>query len=279
MPKRLGKRSRKAYKSGGFGSRASGRSRKYRRSGNVRTGGLYRLRGMQSRRGMVRQAELKYTDRNVQSVNAVAGVSDTYDTCYWRGPNGVESNAIQTGALYRVENLNFIQQQTGAYQRIGRKLIIKSILIDLLIGVRNTGNQSVAVKWWLCLDRQANGQGPNPGDVLTTTNGQAPVNVPPNAQLPTVTWVPNIANRQRFRIMKEKEFILTPQIVDQIMLRKCKCYIKCNIPIEYGGTTGAVAEIKSNNIFMMISISFNNAVTQAEVMAADGMMRLRYLDV
>jgi len=30
---------------------------------------------------------------------------------------------------------------------------------------------------------------------------------------------------------------------------------------------------------MMISISFNNAVTQAEVMAADGMMRLRYLDV
>jgi len=30
-------------------------------------------------------------------------------------------------------------------------------------------------------------------------------------------------------------------------------YKKCNIPIEYSGTTGAITEIRSNNIFLLAS--------------------------
>ena len=50
-----------------------------------------------------------------------------------------------------------------------------------------------------------------------------------------------------------------------------ECYIKCNIPIQYNSTAGAIAEVRSNNIFMLYG-------SIAGISTIAGNARIRYTD-
>ena len=285
MPGMLGKRRRKSYGSRRMGGRAPKRPRTSRRSGNLRTGGLYRLRGTKPRGRRVAEAELKFYDRQIHTTNpADAQTDDTNVLALWRtnaGANAQNGAILAAGTWYKlpslVENIN---QGAQSYERIGRKIIIKSILIDLLLGF-NSGAQGQPTSWkfYLMLDKQCNGTSPSVTDIFSQPAGAAGTPTAPSNQDPVTTELPSIANRQRFQILKEKTFTITPQLAQQIMLKPVKHYMRCNIPIEYGGTPGALNTIKSNNIFCLMTSTYNNATTQTLNWGCDGMIRLRYSDL
>ncbi len=69
----------------------------------------------------------------------------------------------------------------------------------------------------------------------------------------------NLANRGRFRVLFDKKYILPPMAADQTAApntiftystKNIDINKKVHIPVEYSGTTGAIAEIASNNLMI-----------------------------
>jgi len=96
---------------------------------------------------------------------------------------------------------------------------------------------------YLVLDKQANGAAAAFTDVMSTTL--------------LATSFHNLANSQRFVVLKKMKFRHVANSGATTALNNTnvpfEMYKKCNIPIEYSGTTGAITEIRSNNIFLLAS--------------------------
>jgi len=163
--------------------------------------------------------------------------------------------------------LTLIPQGTTESTRVGRECTIKSIQINVLLtyipGASTTGVNTVYI--WLVLDKQANGAAAAATDVLTSTNA-------------TLAMV-NIANSDRFVIMRK--WVYTMQAAagaaaafsrDQ---KKLDEYLKCNVPIQYSSTTGAITEIKSNNFFFVAGCE----QSADDVTSVEGTVRLRFTDL
>lgn len=159
--------------------------------------------------------------------------------------------------------LNLIAQGTTESQRIGRKCVIKRIDLkgDITLA-NNIGSATYNV--CLILDTQANGAYPTYTDVFETDS--------PRSFL-------NLANSQRFRVMKRWFGVLNQNAGDgsggyQSVRRTLKFNKSCNIPIEFSSTTGAITEIRSNNLFVM----WDCDITEDDAMNVNMSWRLRFSD-
>lgn len=127
--------------------------------------------------------------------------------------------------------------------RVGRKCTIKSIQMKgrmTLATDTSSGQYNIALVW----DKQANGAYPAYTDVFETDV--------PTAHL-------NLANSGRFVILKrwfgtmnQLTYNDTGAVFGQAT-KALKYYKKCNIPLEFSSTTGAITELRSNNLFLMWS--------------------------
>lgn len=156
-----------------------------------------------------------------------------------------------TGEVPTSGQLVLIPQGVTESTRVGRKCVIKSINITGLAlttyGAATSANSTGGTSVYLVMDKQANGAAAAAADVFTGTNF-------PNA-------VRNLANSTRFVILKKWQHTWQPvagvsgAFAD--LTKTIKYYKKCNIPIEFSSTTGAITEIKSNNLFLMAGASAN----------------------
>jgi len=141
--------------------------------------------------------------------------------------------------------LHAIAQGTGESQRIGRKATLK------YIGVRYTafldsGTIPTAthdtLRVILYHDKQCNGTAAAVTDILETANYQS---------------FNNLANKERFRILSDKTHTLVSRAATTSYGEDAvdtQIHLKVNLPIEYSSTTGAIGEIRSNNInFLVLS--------------------------
>lgn len=131
------------------------------------------------------------------------------------------------------------------------------------IGNDTTGNDTVRII--LYLDKQCNGTAATVTQILESDDFQS---------------FNNLSNKSRFRTLMDRVYDLNAtagmgngtandtvatQINDSL-------FKKVNLPIEYDSTAGAIAEIRSNNICMLILSKDGRAVL-------DSQMRLRYSDL
>jgi len=191
------------------------------------------------------------------------------------GPNA-ELKFFDTDLSFQVDltpevpatgQLNLIPQGTTESQRIGRKCTLKSIQIDGSVSyVPPTSVGGTIVTMALVQDTQCNGVAATPADVYNI-NG---ANLANGA-------LRNLANGQRFRVLQKWDMPMNvgAGIVNAFgqVVKKWKYYKRCNIPIEFSSTTGAITEIRSNNLFL-IAGAFNadDAVT------VDASCRVRFSD-
>jgi len=56
-------------------------------------------------------------------------------------------------------------------------------------------------------------------------------------------------------------------------LKNIEYFMRLNIPLKYSGSTGAITELKTNNIFIMAS-----AFASDDLVSVSGTTRLRYSD-
>lgn len=189
--------------------------------------------------------------------------------------NIIDASISSSGEV--LTSLNLVPQGTTPVTRIGQKITIKSIHMHFLF-TRNGGDDQTAAEATDCakirvlvyIDKQANGAAPAVTDILdTATGGFQAFN--------------NLANRQRFLILKDKNLTLgvracaagsTSGFFVPDSVQTWNWHKKCSIPVEFSSTTGAITEIRSMNIGMLFISSDSTNVTPTAI----GVTRVRFTD-
>ncbi len=168
------------------------------------------------------------------------------------------------------QSINLIPQGVTESTRVGRKCVIKSILMkyECFLGETDaavTFQPNDSFRMLLVLDKQCNGAGPAVLDILETAEFRG---------------FNQISNKGRFRILKDFQVSLNYQcgasdgagVVSAAGYeRSYSFYKKLNIPLEFSSTTGAISEIQSNNLVLLL-ISLNGVAGFAS------RIRIRYTD-
>jgi len=189
-----------------------------------RTGGFY---GLYSRRG---RDELKVIDSG--------------------------SNITAVPSAGQILLINGVSQGTDYNARIGRKILLKSLLVRFTLtpnsGVTN-GSVGDIVRIMIVYDSQTNGTQPVVADILQTSTFDDPI---------------NLTNRDRFKILTDKFLTMgaftmtgTPALATGSPQPKYfKIYKKFNLDVIFGGTGNTVGSVQTGGIFLFI-MSLNNQIT------------------
>lgn len=164
-----------------------------------------------------------------------------------------------------LNTLNAVPQGTTDQTRIGNKITIKNINLhgfasmdDMTTGVFQDGILRVI----LYIDKQANGATAAVTDILKTA---------------ALASFRNMDQVDRFTILKDKTFLVPVRCTNALHTnqgyRPWKMNLKCNIPVHFSSTTGAITEIRSNNIGLLYIT--DSAVTNP---AFVGTARIKFLD-
>lgn len=194
-----------------------------------------------------KDAELKWFDFNVAASNPTTG-----------------GTIIGTGTIVN------IAQNTGQSERIGRKITVKKVqlrtqIIMPALTANGVNVQGDILRVIVYQDKQCNGATAAVLDILTTN-----------------TWnsYRNLSNSNRFIVLSDKTYDSSYEtfsvdaggLFNAIGSRESDNQImKCDIPIEYSGVTGAVNEIRSNNICVL-------AISAQGIVNVNLQFRTRYSD-
>ncbi len=171
-----------------------------------------------------------------------------------------------TGEVPATGQLTLIPQGVTESTRIGRKCVVTSIYVKGAMKLDPTTNSDASplATILLVLDKQCNGAAATATDVMTGTN--------------FVTAVRNLSNSERFTVLKQwmVPFNVSGGVAGayNTMNVPFGWYKKCNIPIDYSATSGAIGTIRSNNLFLLASTSGDGD----DIIAIDGTCRLRFTD-
>lgn len=230
--------------------------RKRGRSWNAPVGGVYKKRRIASaQKGYVR------TTGYYGRFSGKPGEMKFFDT---------DKTGTTVAAAGTVLNSSLLLIPDGTTQstRIGRKITVKHIFVHghlILPATTTPGDTSDRVRIIMYLDKQCNGAAAAVSDILTATD---------------VNSFRNLSETGRFHILYDKVHSMNASSGttagaggDQFgeYMRGFSIKKACNYPIEYNNTTGAIGEIRSNNVGI-IAISASGHCT------ATYKARVRYLD-
>ncbi len=181
-----------------------------------------------------------------------------------------DAQVAANGTIQTSGTIIVIPQGVTEKQRIGRKCIIKNINWRYTISIPEQDAQATpasgdTVRVILYLDKQCNGATATAVGILESDNYQS---------------FNNLANKQRFKILMDKTYTLNyaglasdgAGVVSQAQVQLNDSFFKkCSIPIEYDSTTGAITEIRSNNLGIMLQGQNGSAKFESK-------MRMRFSD-
>lgn len=190
----------------------------------------------------------------------------------------IADNSISaTGDIQNSGTLIVIPQGAGESQRVGRKVVIRKIMFRGEATLNEYAGTTEAdasaanrVRIIFYVDKQCNGAAATAGDILATAT-------------PVSNGFNNLNNRDRFLILKDKFIDLNPMALakgttNYVRPRVNKSMFfarSCELPIEYSSTTGAITEIRSNNIGCLI---IADSAATGFACAVTGTVRFRYTD-
>lgn len=174
------------------------------------------------------------------------------DTKYFKKESAIELKTLVNTPNFTVSatggTRDCVSMAIGASnsQRIGQKITVKSILVDVGIQIPTASlatvgtypDNSDGVKMVLVYDKQANGASCAWSDVFQSSG---------SANAPYMSR--NLGNMDRFDILAEFRTMLNSNEKNADRFVR---YIKCNLPVKYnGGNAGTVADIQTGNIIFM----------------------------
>lgn len=179
------------------------------------------------------------------------------------------SDPFSAAGLIANVSLNFITQGTGESQRIGRRCTILNISMRYVVDVPSvtaTNKQGALCRMIVYLDTQCNGTSATVLDILTTAEWNS---------------FYNVANKSRFEILLDENFVInqvggapfgTGNFVFARVIKHGKWSKVVNIPLEFSAATASIADIKSNNIGLLLIHQF----AEDEAPGVTGKVRIRY---
>lgn len=199
--------------------------------GYTRTAGAYR-------RSQPQAAEKKYWDVQVTNVGDMT-----------------------SGSV--LNSLNLIPQGTTDQKRIGNKITIRNINIRGQFSLDDQGTgafTSCIMRVILFVDKQCNGATATVADILTTAD---------------INSFRNMDQVERFVILKDKNYTLPVTAANVLhtsdSTRTWNISKKCNYDVHFSSTTGAITEIRSNNVGLLY-------ITSNTIVNAEGIARIKFTD-
>ncbi len=177
----------------------------------------------------------------------------------------------QTLEVPATGQLVLIPQGVTESERVGRKCTIRSVQIRGVINHTPGASalSSGTAYLWLVQDLQANGAAAaasGNGGVMTTTAAQ--------------TAHINLSESSRFRILKKWAIDMAPAAGATTAFnnttKHIEFYKKCTVPLEFSSTTGAIGEIRSNNLFLLAGSSGAGVID--DLIKFSGSARVRFSD-
>jgi len=227
--------------------------------GPVRTGGNYNQvrRYYDSKRGAYRVSsgpERKYIDNDLLiNISTIAFAANS------PGSSGAATLGLVNG----------LGQGTDATQRLGRKVMLKSIqwrwaqtLASSAAGTADAGRAGGTVRHVLVYDSQSNGAAPTAADVF-------------QLDAPKLMTSPlNLSNRERFKVICDKTMHLDTESFDT---NYRKFFKKCNYPMIFNsGNAGTIADIQTGGIYGFWMS--DSQATGAGTISARYYIRIRFED-
>ncbi len=210
-----------------------------RSRGYMRTGGYY---GRFARNGGKRGAELKFHDVDLDDASVANSATIT-------------------------DSVNKIAQGVTESTRVGRKCTLRSINWRWRLQLPNgtaSASTSDTVRIIMYLDKQCNGATATAAAILESDDFQS---------------FNNLANKSRFRTLMDRTYTINSKSgggdgttedygkegIDDSF------YKRVNIPIEFDSTQGAITEIRSNNVGVLL-------ISESGLCGFASKMRLRFSD-
>lgn len=178
------------------------------------------------------------------------------------------SGTIAVGGTVSEQSIVDVAQGTAEDERIGRKCTIRSINWRFeirLLNQANTGAPGVdVIRVIMYLDKQCNGATATVTEILESNDYQS---------------FNNLANKSRFRTLMDRTYALNLTAASGADATaewtgtnlQDTFFKKVNIPIEFDSTTGAITEIRSNNIGILL-------LSRAGLSDLNSKIRLRFSD-
>jgi len=144
-----------------------------------------------------------------------------------------------------ITSLNLVPQNTNPNGRIGRSIKINKLNFRAIFSVGGTTVASDILRCILFIDTQANGALPIVTDLLDQTAAH-------------LTNFNLLANNRRFIVLKDWIFTMNKTVElttgsNSTTLKFIKLNKKLDLNVEFSSTTGAITEIRSNNLVLLIS--------------------------
>ncbi len=182
----------------------------------------------------------------------------------------IDDATVAAGGTIAEDSCNGIPQGVTESTRVGRKCVITNInwRYDVTIPEQDaaaTPLEGDVVRVILYLDKQCNGATATTTGILESDDYQS---------------FNNLANKSRFRILMDRTHTLNVQalasdgagvVSSPAFILSDSFFKKCSIPIEFDSTAGAITEVRSNNIGVLL-------VGQTGTAGFASKMRLRFSD-
>lgn len=174
--------------------------------------------------------------------------------------------ATTTAGAITGHSMNLVAQGVTDVTRVGNKITVKNINVRLhlqMVSQASIAPVNDVVRFVMYIDKQCNGQDCAVADILQQTSNTYAFR--------------NMDQTDRFIILKDKFVPLYLTTVDAALgssgiARMLKFSKKLDLPIHYSSTTGAITEVKSNNIGWFI-------MSENAVASFSGQMRMKFVDL
>lgn len=184
---------------------------------------------------------------------------------YTEADDGAAAGIPTAGEIFF---LNPLQAGTGITDRIGRKCMMKSLLLRLGLypSTTNSAPSGTIVRALIVYDAQNNSSaaGPNVSDILMTATWDSSM---------------NLDNRERFKILWEKMFTVAATTYTTGALSAgsprpiaYEKWRKMNLPVIFSGVGAGTADIATGAVYMLLIANINNTVVR------DWRTRIRFTD-
>jgi len=199
-----------------------------------------RASGRMKAAGKKARSELRKDALALAALATVGDAPSTYRTggLSLRSVGGRELNfndeSVTNFAAASLTLLNGLVPGSGANERVGRKITIKSIQVQGYIGVATNDD---ITRLSLVVDTQANASNPAITDIYTSSNPAA---------------LREISNMPRFKVLWDSGPI-GQVVTSDSEICTFDAYKRVNIGTQYNaGVAGSIADIQTNSVFLVV---------------------------
>lgn len=173
---------------------------------------------------------------------------------------GAEPGVAFTG----LTELNCVQQGASSYNRVGAKIMIKSIQVKTTLRLQGTTPVPDAIRFMVVYDRQPNGAFPLISDIISDNISTAP----------GFHSGVNMSNKDRFHIVRDQYRTLSPAGSTSVVLSE---FIKTKLDVQFKASSGNIGDITTGALyFIVMALQTPSAATYVQM--SDLHSRIRYYD-